>query len=141
MDQLVALNQARPRFNAVLLNWLSAVALLLAALGIHGVVAYSVAKRTGELGVRMALGARSRDILRLVIEEGMRPVVLGVSLGLAAAFVLSRGIASLLFGVSATDVVTFVGVAFTLTVVAAVSCGIPAGRATRVDPVVALRHE
>jgi predicted permease len=141
MDELVALNRARPRFNAVLLNWLSVVALLLAVVGIHGVVACSVAERTGELGVRMALGARSDDILRLVIGEAMRPVGLGVGLGLAAGFVLSRWMASLLYGVSATDAATFVGVAVTLAVVALLSCWIPAARATTIDPLIALRHE
>jgi predicted permease len=141
MDQLVALNQARPRFTAVLLNWLSAAALLLAIVGIYGVVAYSVAERTGELGVRMALGAESGDILRLVIGEGMRPVGLGIALGLAAAFGLSRWIASLLFGVGATDTTTFVAVPSTLAVIALLSCWIPAGRAAKVDPVVVLRHE
>jgi ABC-type antimicrobial peptide transport system permease subunit len=117
------------------------VALLLAVLGIHGVVAYSVAERTGELGVRMALGAKSGDILRTVIVEGMRPVGLGLGIGLAAAFGLSRWIAALLFGVSATDASTFVGVALTLGLIALLSCWIPARRATRVDPVIALRHE
>jgi putative ABC transport system permease protein len=141
MDDLVATGQARPRFNAVLLNWLSVVALLLAVLGIHGVVAYSVAERTGELGVRMALGAKSGDILRTVIVEGMRPVGLGLGIGLAAAFGLSRWIAALLFGISATDASTFVGVALTLGLIALLSCWIPARRATKVDPVIALRHE
>jgi putative ABC transport system permease protein len=140
MDELLAANQARPRFNAVLLNGLSVAALLLAVVGIYGVVAGSVAERTGELGVRMALGARPDDILRLVLAEGMRPVLIGLGLGLAAALALSRGVASLLFGVSATDASTFVAVAVALTAVALLSCWIPARRATKVDPVVALRH-
>ncbi len=141
MEELVAERQARPRWNAVLLNWLSGVALMLAVVGIYGVVAYSVEERTGELGVRLALGAGPRDILRLVIGEGMRPVVVGLGLGLAAAFGFHRWIASLLFGVSAIDPSTYIGVASSLAAIALLSCWIPARRAVRVDPVGALRHQ
>jgi putative ABC transport system permease protein len=141
MEELVARRQARPRWNAVLLNWLSGVALMLAVVGIYGVVAYSVEERTGELGVRLALGAGSHDILRLVIGDGMRPVAVGLGLGLAAALGLGRWIASLLFGVSAIDPSTFVGVAASLAAIALLSCWIPARRAVRVDPVGALRHQ
>src|SRR5205814_4607340 len=118
MEQLVSVNLARPRFNAVLLNWLSAVAVLLAAVGIYGVVAYSVAERTGELGIRIALGAQTRDILKLVVGQGMTPVVIGIAIGLIVSLALTRLIKSLLFGVSATNPVTFVGVALLLTLVA-----------------------
>jgi putative ABC transport system permease protein len=141
LDELLAANQARPRFNAVLLNGLSVAALLLALVGIYGVVAGSVVERTGEIGVRMALGARPGDVVRLVLAEGMRPVLIGLVLGLAAALALGRWIASLLFGVGATDAPTFLAVAVALVAVALLSCWIPARRATHVDPVAALRHD
>jgi len=141
MEQLVATNLARPRFSAVLLNWLSGLALLLAAIGIYGVLAYSVARRTGEFGIRLALGAQAGDILKLVIGQGMRLVTAGLVLGLAASFALTRLIAKLLFGVSATDPLTFAGIALLLTVIALFACWLPARRATRVDPITALRCE
>jgi putative ABC transport system permease protein len=141
MDQLVATNLARPRFSAVLLNWLSGLALLLAAIGIYSVVAYSVAQRTGEIGVRIALGAQSRDISKLVIGQGMRPVLVGIGIGLTVSFALTRLIATLLFGVSATDPLTFGVVAVTLALAALFACSLPARRATKVDPLVALRCE
>ena len=141
MDALVAAQRARPRWSALLLNWLSAFALLLAVVGIHGVVAYSVVQRTGEMGLRMAVGADSQDIRRLVVREGMRPVAIGVGAGLLAAAFLSRLLAQLLFGLSPTDPLSFVGVGATLTTVAFLACWVPAGRAARLDPMVALRHD
>ncbi len=141
MEQMVATNLARPRFSALLLNWFSGLALLLAAIGIYSVVAYSVAQRTGEIGVRIALGAQSRDISKLVIGQGMRPVLLGICIGLAVSFALTRLIATLLFGVSATDPLTFGVVAATLTLAALFACWLPARRATKVDPLSALRCE
>jgi putative ABC transport system permease protein len=141
MDQIVDGQRARPRFNAVLLNWLSGLALLLAIVGIHGVVAYSVAQRTGELAIRMAVGAQAGEIVRLVVSEGMRPVLTGVAVGLGAAIALGRLIQKLLFGVSATDPFTFLGVASVLSVVAIVACWIPAESASRLDPLAALRRE
>jgi putative ABC transport system permease protein len=141
MDELVSKQLARPRFSAVLLNWLSGLAALLAAVGIFGVMAYSVAQRSGEIGVRIALGARTGDILKLVIGQGMRLVAVGVLIGLAASFALTRLISKLLFGVSATDPLTFTSIAALLALVALLACYIPARRATKVDPMIALRTE
>jgi putative ABC transport system permease protein len=141
MDQLVASNLARMRFSAALLNWLSGLALLMAAIGIYGVLAYSVAQRTGEFGIRLALGARGSDILRLIIGQGMRLVAVGLALGLVASFVLIRLIANLLFGVSPADPLTFAGIALAFLLVALLACWLPARRATKVDPLVAIRHD
>lgn len=141
MDQLVATNLAQPRFRAILLNWLSGLALLLAGVGIYGVLAYSVAQRTGEFGVRAALGAQSRDVLKLVIGQGMKLVIIGLAIGLAASLALTRTIKTLLFGVSATDPATFAAIALLLTLAALPACFVPARRATKVDPIVALRSE
>ncbi len=141
MDEMVAAHLAQPRFSAGLLNWLAGLALLLAVIGIYGVLAYSVTARTGEFGIRLALGAQARDLLQLVIGQGMRLVLIGLGLGLVAALGLTRWLQTLLFGVSATDPVTFAGIAFLLLAVALLACWIPARRATQVDPLVALRHE
>jgi putative ABC transport system permease protein len=139
MDQLVAANMAQPRFSAVLLNWLSGLALLMAAIGIYGVLAVSVAQRTGEFGIRLSLGAQRADILRLVIGQGMRLVAIGLVIGLTASLALSRLMKRLLFGVGADDPSTFVMIAVLLMGVALLACWIPARRATKVDPLVALR--
>ncbi|MDX6613984.1 MAG: hypothetical protein QOD75_3170 [Blastocatellia bacterium] len=141
MDELAAVQLARPRFSAVLLNWLAALALLLAALGIFGVMAYAVAQRTNELGLRLALGAPAGNIMRLVLGQGMRLVALGVVVGLIAAVSMTRWLASLLYGVSATDPLTFALIALLPMIVATLACWIPARRATKVDPLVALRYE
>jgi predicted permease len=141
MDQLLADSLSRSRFTMLLLGIFSAVALVLAAVGIYGLIAYSVTQRTQELGIRIALGAQRRDVLRLVLAQGTRLTLLGVALGVVAALVLSRLLATLLFNVSATDPLTFAGVAALLAVVALLACFIPARRATRVDPIVALRYE
>jgi putative ABC transport system permease protein len=141
LDEQLALHLARPRFSALLLNWLSALAVLLAAVGIYGVVAYSVAQRTGELGIRRALGAQTKDILQLIVGENLKLVALGVACGLIGAAALMRLLERLLFGVSATDPLTFGLIAVLLTGVALLAGYLPARRATRIDPMVALRHE
>ena len=110
-------------------------------MGVYGVIAYSVAQRTQEIGIRLALGARSQDVVALVVGKGMRLVLIGIAIGLGGAFALTRWMASMLFGVSSTDPLTFAGIALLLTLVAMLACWIPARRATKVDAMVALRHE
>jgi putative ABC transport system permease protein len=125
----------------VLLGVFSCAALLLAAVGIYGMVSYSVSQRTHEMGIRLAIGAERRDVFLLVLGQGARVALLGTAVGIAAALALTRLMSNLLFGVSATDPLTFAGVALLLTLTTLVTSYIPARRATRVDPMVALRHE
>jgi putative ABC transport system permease protein len=141
MDALVARSVARPRFSAVLLSWLSGLALLLAVVGLYGVMSYSVLQRTSEIGVRVAIGAQTGDILRLVIGQGMKLVAIGLGIGLVAAFALTRGLNSLLFGVTPTDPITFTVIALVLVAICLLACWLPARRAARVDPLTALRTE
>jgi len=141
MQEVAASSFAARRFNMLLLTLFAGLALMLAAIGIYGVMAYTVTQRTQEIGIRMALGARTLDVLRLVIRNGLALVSLGVVLGLAGAYALTRLMTSLLFGVTPTDRLTLAIVSTVLFLVALLACYIPARRATKVDPLVALRYE
>ena len=131
----------RSRYRGVLLGIFAIVALTLAAVGIYGVIAYAVSQRTREIGIRIALGAQKRDIFRMVVGHGLILSLIGVVIGLAASLMLTRYLASLLYGVSSTDPATITSVALLLITVALLACSIPARRATRVDPMSALRHD
>jgi putative ABC transport system permease protein len=141
MEDIVSTAVARQRFSTMLLGIFATLALVLAAVGIYGVMSYSVAQRTREIGVRMALGAQRIDVLKMTMGQGLRLVSFGVALGLVGAFVLTRVMASLLFGVSATDPITFVAISLILMTVAGLASYIPALRAMKVDPMVALRYQ
>ncbi len=140
LNEVVTNSFAARRLSMILLSIFAALALALACVGIYGVISYLVGQRTQEIGVRVALGAQPGDVLRLVLGHGMRMALIGVAIGVAAALVLTRLMANQLFGVSAHDPLTFIGVAVLLLIVAMVACYIPARRAMRVDPMVALRH-
>ena len=141
MDAVVAQALGQARLMTWLLGIFAGVALLLASIGIYGAVAYTVEQRTGEIGVRMALGAQTRDVLRLVVNQGMRPVMAGLVIGVAAALALGRLIASQLFEVSAHSPALLGGATILLATIALLACLLPARRATLVDPVEALRTE
>jgi putative ABC transport system permease protein len=141
MDQLISDSLARRRLYMVLLSVFAGAALLLAAVGIYGVMSYSVSQRINEMGIRIALGAQARDVLMLVMKRGLTVALLGMSIGIAAAFALTRLMSSLLFGIGATDPLAFGAVAIALASVALLACYVPARRATRVDPTIALRNE
>ena len=141
MDEWLSNTAASPRLNTMLLSLFAGLALLIAAIGIYGVLAYSVNQRTQEIGLRMALGAQPRGILRLIVVEGMMIALAGVGTGLAGAYGFVRVLSSLVYGVSVHDMATFAGVPLVLMIVTLTACAIPARRASRVDPLVALRHE
>jgi putative ABC transport system permease protein len=141
MDAIVAQSIAQPRILSKFVALFAAFALLLAAIGIYGVMAYSVAARTQEIGIRMSLGANPRDILKLIVRQGMRLALIGVAIGLAASLALTRLITTLLFNVSASNPLAFTVAAVALSATAAAACYVPARRATKVDPMVVLRYE
>jgi putative ABC transport system permease protein len=141
MDQVIADTVSTPRFRAGLTGAFAALALALAAVGIFGVLAFSVSRRTREFGIRMALGAQQAEVLRMVLRETLRIAAVGVVAGLSGAALLTRSLASLLFGVTPLDALTYVGAAAILGVVALAACVLPAARAARVDPAAALRQE
>lgn len=141
MDEVMAESMAEPRAMTLLLGLFGAAALMLAAMGIYGVISYTVSRRVREMGVRVALGAESRDIVKLVVGYGLKLSIAGVVAGLAVSFALTGLMKSRLFEVSATDPLTILAVAALLTFVALLACFIPARRETRVDPMVALRYE
>jgi putative ABC transport system permease protein len=141
MENIVAGAVARQRFSMLLLAIFAGVALVLAAVGIYGVMSYSVAQQTREIGIRMALGAQRSDVLKMTVKQGLRLVGLGLAIGLVAAFILTRVMASLLFGISATDPLTFATISLVLLAVAMLASYIPSVRAMRVDPMVALRYQ
>jgi len=141
MQEFLSASVAAPRFNTTLLSIFAGVALVLTIVGLYGVMSYSVAQRTNEIGIRLALGAQSRDVLLMVVRQGSMLILVGLVFGLAGAYALTRLISSLLFGVTTKDPLTFVAVAVVLAVVALLACYIPALRATKVDPIEALRCE
>jgi len=141
MDEIISDSISDRKFSMVLLGAFAALALLLSTIGIYGVISYLIGERTHEIGIRMALGAQRKDVLTLVLSEGVRLTLLGAAIGIAAALGLTRLMANLLYGVSATDPLTFAAVPIVLLGVAMLACYIPARRAMRVDPMTALRYE
>jgi len=141
LQDLISGSVAQPRFYSRLLGALSAAALLIAAVGIYGVAAFSVSQRTHEIGIRLALGAERADILRMILRSSLPLILVGVGLGLCGAVAVTRVLQSFLFEVKPTDIATFAVVSVLLAAVALLACYIPARRATKVDPMVALRYE
>jgi putative ABC transport system permease protein len=141
MEENIATSVSAPRFRTTLLGIFAAGALLLAVIGLYGLISYSVEQRVQEIGIRLTLGAGERDVLRMVLAQGMALALSGIAVGLAGAVALSRVLGSFLYGISPTDPVTYALVALVLLAVALAACYLPARRATRVDPMVALRHE
>jgi putative ABC transport system permease protein len=141
MEELLGNSTASRRFSLVLLSLFAALALLLAAVGVYGLLSFSVSRRTHEFGVRMALGAAPSDLMWMILWQGMKPLLWGVSLGLIASVLIARLIASLLYGVSPTDPWTFAGVTMLLVAAGLSACYIPARRILRVDPLQSLRHD
>jgi putative ABC transport system permease protein len=141
MEEYLSTSVAQPRFNTMLLAIFAGVALVLAAVGLYGVMSYSVVQRTHEIGIRMALGAQQKDVLRMIVGQALRLTLVGTALGLAGAWAATRLMSGLLFGVKSSDPITYAGVALLLSAVALLACYVPAYRAMRVDPMVALRYE
>jgi putative ABC transport system permease protein len=141
MHEIRAESVASERLNLTLLSIFAGIALVLAIVGIYGVMSYTVTQRTHEIGIRMAIGAQPRDVFRMVIGQGMTLALIGVGIGLIGAFALTRLMASMLFDIAPTDPVTFAVIAVLLTTVALLACFIPGRRATKVDPVISLRYE
>ena len=141
MDDLIMSSLKRPRFNLVLVGIFATTALLLAAVGIYGVMSYLVEQQTREIGIRSALGAKRSHVLKLVIGRGLGMASIGIVLGLSASLGLTRFLASLLYGVTAIDPMTFIFISILLLMVSVLACYIPARRATKIDPLVALRYE
>src|SRR5262245_40567674 len=140
LDEIVALSFWPTRMGAAMVGCFGLLGLLLASVGLYGVMSYAVAARTREIGVRMAMGAERRDILRLIVGQGLALALVGSGAGLLLAFAVTRVLQRFLFGIRATDPLTFTGVALLLTMIALLACWIPARRATQVDPLIALRH-
>jgi putative ABC transport system permease protein len=141
LQEIVANSIGKQRLAMILLSVFSTLALVLSAVGIYGVISYLTGQRTHEIGIRVALGASASDVLSMIVREGMRITLIGVGIGVAAALGLTRLIAKIIYGVSASDPLTFTSVAVLLSGVALLACYIPARRATRVDPIIALRYE
>jgi putative ABC transport system permease protein len=141
MEQALRLSVSQPRFDTMLLGLFAGIALLLAAVGIYGLIAYSVAQRTHEIGVRMALGAARSDVVHMVVRQGARLAAIGILLGLGGALALTRLLKTMLFGIGVTDALTFLAAPLAMMLVVLLATFIPAFRATRISPVVALRYE